>query len=81
MAPKNKGIKRQGAASNAPTKKIAQASVAMGAADDDGDTTPLSMLVVKTPSMPANLVLNRDATKMRNLLAYRASDACKKACI
>jgi len=79
MAPK-KGTKRQGAGSNASTKKIAQASVAMGAADEDGDTSPLSMLM-KPPSMPANLVLNRDATKMRNLLSYRASDACKKACI
>ena len=72
MAP----VKRKTAAAKAAAKKGKTA--ADGAVDEDDNKT-LDQLANCSKCRPETLVFHRDATKMKNLLAYRASAECKKA--
>ena len=77
------GGKRAGVASNASAKKTkskAVVSAGVSIADAyDADEMPLNLLTKQ--STPTNVNFYRESTKMKNLLAYRSSEACKKACM
>ena len=74
--------KRVGVASNAGAKKKSKAIVpaVLSMADaHDADEMPLNLLAKQ--STPTSVSFYRDSTKMKNLLAYRSSEQCKKACM
>ena len=74
------GGKRAGVASNAAAKKKQRMPAGLSIADaHDADNLPLNLLAKQ--STPTSVQFYRDSTKMKNLLAYRSSEACKKACM